>query len=867
MKNKMLAVLLAFAMIGSGLPGNVVLAAEGTEEILKEQDVEDLEAAEVKEIDFEDETEWESEEPAAEENEIGLKSAGSEKENQKDQLVIYQETENRRAANTTDLPGTLQNGVYRDTFDSSNSKADIQKALNCIVDGTAEKVEITLKGTISINGGLVVYSNTTIDARGAVIKETSSNGSLIASATARNYAGTFYKKGYKNTENITIKGGKWDGNKRAGQVVRFVHSTNVVLDGLTIVNCTNKGHLLSLEGVDTAVVKNCVLKGHRDMKDVKEAIHLDIVHNQVTTPDLERKEYDDLPNRNITITKNKITDAPNAIGSHGAVKGVYHQNIVISNNTISNIRAIPIKIYNYKNVTLTKNKISNSNGGIKVYTHTQSSGDREDRDGAYFEPNKGVVTEALPAKSDYKILVKENVFANIKGGPAVQTQGSKDRPMSKIRIEGNVINKTGDKGIWLLTYCPNTVVKNNTISNTASSGIDARSRCNGSVLEGNTINYAGESGIAVMADISKVKVVNNKVNKSKGHGIWVYRKANSITVSGNTVNHATQNGIYVSAKSNKAKVQNNTIKGTIKQNGIYVHQSPSAVVGSNKIGNVGKNGIYVDSGSNSAKVSENTVGACKGSGIMVYKSDGVTLNKNSIASSKGNGIQVSAAQKASTISNNVIKKAGKHGIHIYKAKKTKISGNKVSNTKERGISLDAGSNNSSVSKNQIKNTKAQGIYAYNAASLNVNGNTLTKIGKDGIRIGQAGKSLKITKNKLTNVKGKGINVWAISNTKIAENTLQDIREEALLLQNTNANVGTTWMTQVNQVSKKKKVVSGTARDGSKYTVTVDGKDYSAKVKNGAFKTSKIKTIKSGTKVTVTEIIAGKNRLVTVLQAK
>lgn len=943
MKSKALAVMLALAVVGTTMPGNVVLASEGTEvtgETLNTEQQEDVDdGEEVTEVDEPEDTaedmeiqdeETQPEEDAGEtedpETETGDEEDAGETEDLEaetgDEEAQPEDTAKDPAAETVEempgeaeaaneadepedtadagkvkeqntaepakikvntelkkaevkaassgedtLTGTFKNGVYKQTFDSSSTRVEIQNALNCIKDGTAKKVEITLKGKISINGGLVVYSNTTINAKGAVITETSSNGSLLASATARNYGDASYKKGYKKTENITIKGGKWDGSKKAGQVIRFVHSSNVMLDGLTVVNCTNRGHLISLEGVNTATVQNCTLKGHSGMRDVKEAIHLDIVHNETTTPDLESGEYDDLPDRNITITENKITDAPNAIGSHGAVNGVYHQDITISKNTISNIRSIPIKIYNYKNVTVKGNTISNSVNGIKVYTYAKSSGDKDDKDGEYFKPNKGTKTESLPKGNDYKITVSGNKLTNITGGPAIQTQGSDSRPMNKIKIEGNTINKTASKGIWLLTYCTNTSVKDNRISNTKSSGVDARSDCNGSVIELNTISAAGESGIAVMTGISKVSVNNNNIKNSKGHGIWIYKKATSVTVFGNTINGATQNGIYVSASSNKANIKNNNIKGTIKQNGIYVHKSTSVSVTENNIGTVGKNGIYVDTGSNSSKVVENIVGDCKGQGILIYKSNGVTLNKNTIAKSAGNGIQISASQKPSVVSGNIIKKSGKNGIHIYKSKNTKVTRNKVYNSKNRGISIDTGSNSSTVSGNKVKTTGAQGIYSYGASSVSIIGNTVTKAGKDGISAGQCGKSVKVTKNKITDIKGKGILIWSTTKANIAENSLQTIQAEAIAVLTTNSNVGTTGMTEVKAVSKKTKVVSGTARKGSKYTVTVDKKTYPVKIKKGVFKTGKISAIKSGTQVTVTEEITGKNKLITVIKAK
>lgn len=770
--------------------------------------------------------------------------------------------------NQEQTKGVLENGVYKQTFTSSSSGRDIQEALNYTKEGKAQKVEITLKGKIEINGRLTVYSNTTINAEGAVIREADSNGALLVSATARDFEGRGYKSGYKTTENITVNGGTWDGAKSAGQVIHFVHATNVTLNGLTVKNCTDQGHLISLEGVDTATVKGCTLTGYSKMADVKEAIHLDIVHSEVTTPDLEKKEYDDLPNRNITITNNVVSDVPNAIGSHGAVEGIHHQNITITNNKLNNIKFVPIKIYNYKNVTISGNTISNSGNGIKIYTYVQSTGTGDDADGVYYKPNSKAKTEPLPKNNDYNITATGNKITNTTN-PGIQVQGSKQRPMSNIKLEDNTINKTGSKGIWLLAYCPNTLVKNNTISNTASSGVDARSYCDKSVIEKNTVSNSKESAICVMTNISNVSVKDNTIQDTTDHGIWAYKKATGTKITGNTINGVTKHGIYVSSKSNKATVQNNQIKGTVKQNGIYIHQSTSANVGKNKIGNVGKIGIYIDTGSDSAKVSGNTIGTCKAQGISVYKSAKAVLSKNKITKASGNGIQVSSAKTRSTITDNTIGKAGKNGIHIYQAPKATVSGNEISNSKERGINLGAGCSSAKVSGNDINNSGTQGISAYQASSPTVSGNTVNKTGKEGISIGSAGKTTKVTKNRVIDTKKSGINVWGTQTATISENVLQNISGDAILPQNVKANVGTVKMTQIDKVTKKSKAISGKARAGSVYTVTVGNQKYTAKVKYGVFKTGRISKLKSGTKVTVTETMkkAGKNQLITVIKVK
>ena len=246
--------------------------------------------------------------------------------------------------------GTLEQGVFRQKFGSSSTRKDIQKAFDKIKDGTAKKVEVTLEGNIQLQGRLIVYSNTTINAHGAVITQKSKSGSIIKSATAEDYGEVPYKQGYQKTENIKISGGSWNGAQISGQVIRFVHSTNVFLDELTVTNCTSTGHLITFEGVNTGTIQNCKLVGHEGMGKIKEAIHLDIVHSPKTTPGLMEHEYDDLPDRNIVIKNNKIINSANGVGSHAAVDGIYHQNISIIGNVFDGIKNTSMRLYNYKNV-------------------------------------------------------------------------------------------------------------------------------------------------------------------------------------------------------------------------------------------------------------------------------------------------------------------------------------------------------------------------------------------------------------------------------------------------------------------------------------------------------------------------------------
>lgn len=481
-----------------------------------------------------------------------------------------------------------QDGVYRAVFDGTSTRKNIQKVLNMVRDGTTEKLEVTLTGNIELDGGLVVYSNTTIHAEGAVIKSTSSGASLITSATAKDYGAVIYEAGYQKTQNITIMGGTWDGGRLSAQVVRFVHSSNVVLDGLTVMNCTDKGHLITLEGVNQALVQNCTVIGHSDMGLYKEAIHLDIVHNSVTSPHLMSEEYDDLPDRNITIINNIIKDASNGIGSHAAVRGVYHQNIVIANNDFSNISEMALPIFNYKNTTITGNTIHDSNNGIKIYTYYNV--DNID----CREPLANTVLEGEPAACNYQITIEGNTFSNIFTGPSIWIQGNENRKLGGIRIANNTLTgamkgngmyveyltdgvisgnvflpqkgNAPDFGIYA-SYAKNMEISGNTINDMAVGGIKIENQSHGTQLKKNTIANCKKVGIYSL--YSKVSIEENKISDISGDALCIWNAGKNMIISKNKLTNIKGIGIGLNA-TKKAQITGNTLEN-VKGNAINLN--------------------------------------------------------------------------------------------------------------------------------------------------------------------------------------------------------------------------------------------------------------------------------------------------------
>lgn len=855
MKGRGLALVLALSLIVSGLQGNTVYAGRETKDAQMGDVIEDVDP---EDEEMEDE-ELEDDEP---------------QDDEPDNTV----TDDSGTLVTGD-DGFLKDGVFYQTFDSSCNWKDIQTAFDHTKNGTAEKVEITLKGQIQVKGRLIVYSNTTIHANDAVITQKGSGSSILKSATAEDYGPVAHYDGYRSTQNIKILGGTWNGMKKSGQVIRFVHATNVFLEGLTVSGCTTSGHLITFEGVDTGTIHKCTLIGHSGMGNIKEAIHLDIVHSQKTTPGLFNYEYDDLPDRNISIRNNIIVDSANGVGSHAAVDGVYHQNISIVGNVFRNIRNTSIRLYNYKNVLVSQNSISNSGTGIRCYTLLTSG----------YLANNGVKTEPIPKNHNYNIIIRQNWLASIKSASAIYALGSARRPIYNLKIERNSINGAVLRGIRVSDYCVNTSVTWNAINNAFSGGIVVEGTSNGSSIERNTVSGCGSNGITVSGTIRNVKVRNNTVKSSKGNGILINDRAMNTVVSGNKVSGAKKSGILVSSYSKKATVKNNTIKGNIKQHGISVSQNASARMEKNSISSAQQDGIHLSQNSEGT-IRKNTINKVKNhgiyahesslsdlesnkinragkNGILLSNSEGCNLSRNTVSRATMKGIQISSAKTPSTVSKNTVKDSGDSGIYVYDSKKTEIKGNRISNAKGRGINLGNGGKGCKITENTVVNTREEGISSYKSAEVSIMDNTVINARDAGISAGCAGKTVKVSRNRISDIKGTGITIWTTKKAVIEKNVLQNVGKVAFRINRTKSKVKTTSATKVNHVTKKKKVVSGKAREGSKYSVSVGKKNYKAKVENGSFKSAKIKKIKKGTEVKIVEKIAGGNQIQTVVKVR
>lgn len=544
-----------------------------------------------------------------------------------------------------------------------DNAADLQRLLDY---NKYDTYKLTVKipaGTYVLDKELRIYSDTAIiadpDAR---LLKNHLKGAILANDLSHD------KGGYTTTENITVTGGIWDSYKvlnrdKGTEGFRFIHASDITIKNAIIRNVPDGSHLITFGGVKNAVVDNCTLYGYAG-KTLKEAIQIDIVHDDTILPSMQYKilVYDDLPCDGITVTNCNIYNYPRAIGSHTSIKGVFHKNVVISGNNLHDLSEAAIKAFNYVNLEISNNTIKNAGIGIQAYTYIDNQ--------YYLEALETTKKEPLP--DSYNIVIKDNHIQDIKEyqsaagplwGDGIRTIGNQERPLTGVTIENNTISGTARYGMFL-EATPKGNITGNTLAQTKKNGIYLINGCDSSIITGNKLNGTGakgstEGGIGLSAS-SQVTVSKNTIASPGKSGIFLYSKSLLSSIADNTVSSPGDSGIALYQQSNGAIITGNKIT-RYKRYGIYGYQIGSGTINENKI-----------------------------SGTASLKSD--------------DGIHITGDKSSPlpfTLKKNYIKTTARNGIYMNNAPKCYIGGNTVIGTAGYGIYVGEGSDGSKIYYNNI----------------------------------------------------------------------------------------------------------------------------------------------------------------------
>lgn len=411
------------------------------------------------------------------------------------------------------------------------------------------------KGEYHINTTLNIFSNTELylDEKTTLVQDAPKGQNIVK-------AGDFSQKHilYNGFRNIKIDGGKWDMQFNGSCAMRFGHCTNLSIRNVNITNILDAHHI-EAAAVDTlSITDSTFTSSLRRGSNSCEAIQLDILHDSKHFPGFE--EFDDTPNKNVTISGCTFSNLHSGIGTRSAVVSKYFDNVVIENNKFENIQEKAISCFNYKNSKIINNTFTNVNSGICFE----------------YLPNNffGAYSQRMYIANDKSI--------------------GKINSKSSTVISGNVMNikQMAESSYGIYAY---------------GAKVDASTaKANGIVAGDYTIN-----------DLS---IDNNTItveeNSSKSYGIYI-TGVNKSEISSNTLTDYSSakdgiNGINICA-SKKNVIKNNNISGAFN-NGISIFNksfpgSKNLLITSNSISGVKSYGIRVAESSYATIKSDNNISA------------------------------------------------------------------------------------------------------------------------------------------------------------------------------------------------------------------------------------------------------------------
>lgn len=667
------------------------------------------------------------------------------------------------------------------TWEVSATPGCTTTQLQKLLDTNKEGGKLTLRipaGEYNLKKTLYVNPNTTIlaDSNARMIK-TKRYGATLEARLVKDTGG------YNGNHDIKIEGGIWEATalmrqeEEGTETFRFIHCKNITIRNATLCNVPEGSHLLVFAGVENATVTNCKFYGYGNNGDkitkAKEAIQLDVVHSKAVVPTKQKVKWDDLPCKKIKITKCEFYDFSRGVGSHTAVAGRFHSNIQIKDNSFHDLDDSAIRLYNYKDTTVSGNTIVSVESGIIVYTYMQSA-DKQ----SYFKPLNGKVGK-LP--SNYKITISNNVIRNAKDredvwGDGIRIIGKKDRPMKGVKITGNQIMDTSRYGIFA-TYAPSlNIGGKNIIQRTERNGILVSTGSTHAIIKNNTVNAVKEDGIAVTSGSGYAQVSGNVVSgygtagrENNWYGIIIYKSGGK--------------------KGSEAKVTGNTVIGSgqkKKRDAIRITESPYTTIYGNRLNKPDGSGISIYLSKNctvgKGKTTYNIINGAKETGISVGEAcDGSKISYNQINQSAGVGINILGGKNI-TISRNQIMRPVKDGIGASRSSKLLIERNNISFAWGNGISVSDGCSSGKITNNTVISSRKHGITAVRKnTAIAISGNTIHSSNGNGIYV-TASVNGKISNNKINYVLSGGIKLASgCKNTTITSNIIRKAKGIAIYL--------------------------------------------------------------------------------------
>lgn len=296
--------------------------------------------------------------------------------------------------------------------------------------------------------------------------------------------------------------------------------------------------------------------------------------------------------------------------------------------------------------------------------------------------------------------------------------------VSNIQVKGNIIARTGLRGIWV-----------GNSSNVTIGGVAA--------TEGNRIGGSGNDAIRLLANSTGVSILGNLIQPvtitgatyaNVDHGIWLENSSNV------TIGDGTANGRNVIAgNGSRAILGTGTVSGlTINGNFIGTDESGNAAVTNGTLGASVSNDamVIINAAITNLSVLNNVIGGYQAALVTVWASNGtgITLRGNNI----GVGADGSSPITSANIEPLIHVGGGSALSDLLIGGNGAGEGNIVAFGGNAGIQLNLSSGSSQIAGNTIRDNAEDGVRLLNTTSAAIIANSIFANGGLGIDLGNDG---------------------------------------------------------------------------------------------------------------------------------
>lgn len=277
---------------------------------------------------------------------------------------------------------------------------------------------LTIKsGTYTVSNVVYVPSNVKIYfSDGVTLKKTEQSGTMfMLCAPSKAETKNAYSK-YNGVHDVSFIG---SGNvvidmakapKSTSAAFVLCHNKNISFENIKFKNLYSRGHFVELDASENVKFNRCSFSNEQkgNIKDFDECVNLDIPDKNTGGINQPWITYDKTPNKKITFSSCSFSNVQSGIGTHTYTGGVYHTNITINGCSFSNCAKAAINPKNWKNASITNNKINGvgmTSGGSAYTKYVSGNSLANDTYAIYCAGADNLVIKGNSFKNVYNAMV------------------------------------------------------------------------------------------------------------------------------------------------------------------------------------------------------------------------------------------------------------------------------------------------------------------------------------------------------------------------------------------------------------------------------------------------------------------------------